>query len=274
MKAVILAGGKGTRLAPYTTVFPKPLVPLGDRPILDIVIQQLSHYGFEDITLSLGYLAELIQAYFQNGSPNVDNAQIHFVREKEPLGTVGSLALVPGLDTSFLVMNGDIVTTLNYASLFQFHREHGGLVTIALNHRPVKIDLGVIELDNSYQIKSFLEKPTLNYLVSMGIYVYEPEALNYITPGDYLDFPDLIWKMLEDGKKIVGYPNDEYWLDLGSHMDYQKAQDEFEAMRDRLIPQHLSVYDQNNMLTQRVAYNGYCIQPTTEKALTQSKTKI
>ena len=236
MKAVILAGGKGTRLAPYNTVFPKPLVPLGDRPILDIVIHQLAHYGFSDITLSLGYLAELIEAYFHDGSPNVANANIRFVREREPLGTVGSLALVPGLDESFLVMNGDILTTLDYGKLLAFHKEQGGELTIALNQRPVKIDLGVIEIDDRFTLKSFVEKPTLNYLVSMGVYVYEPAVLDYIAPGQYLDFPQVVWRMLADGRKVVGYPNDAYWLDLGSHTDYQKAQDEFEAMRDRLLP--------------------------------------
>ena len=236
MKAVVLAGGKGTRLAPYTTIFPKPLVPLGDRPIMDIVIHQLAHHGFSDITLSLGYLAELIQAYFRNGSPTVEHASISFVQEKEPLGTVGSLALVPGLTESFLVMNGDILTTLDYAAFYRFHKEQGAALTIALNRRPVKIDLGVIEIDESYSITSFVEKPTLNYLVSMGVYMYEPEVLDYIEPGKYLDFPDVVWRMLKDGKRIAGYPNDAYWLDLGSHADYAKAQDEFESMKDILLP--------------------------------------
>ena len=140
MIAVILAGGQGTRLAPYNTIFPKPLVPLGDRPILDIIIHQLAHYGFDRIVLSVGYLAELIEAYFQNGSPTVNNTQITFVREREPLGTVGSLALVPYLNESFLVMNGDVLTTINYAKLLKFHKEHGGQLTIALNRRQVKLD--------------------------------------------------------------------------------------------------------------------------------------
>ncbi|MBM4032645.1 MAG: nucleotidyltransferase family protein [Planctomycetes bacterium] len=236
MIAVVLAGGKGTRLAPYNTIFPKPLVPLGDRPILDIVIHQLAYYGFERIVLSVGYLAELIEAYFRNGSPTVSNAKITFVRETEPLGTVGSLSLVPNLTESFLVMNGDILTTLNYAKLLQFHREHGGLLTIALNRRQVKVDLGVIEINKQFEVQSFLEKPTMNYLVSMGVYVYEPEVLKYIAPGKRLDFPEVVWQMLREGKKIVGYPSDDYWLDLGSHADYKKAQDEFEEMRDKFLP--------------------------------------
>jgi NDP-sugar pyrophosphorylase family protein len=236
MIAVVLAGGRGTRLAPYNTIFPKPLVPLGDRPILDICIHQLAHYGFDRIVLSTGYLAELIEAYFHNGSPTVPNAQITFVRETEPLGTVGSLALVPGLTESFLVMNGDVLTTLDYARLMQYHRDHGGLLTIAMHRREVKIDLGVMRVNERYELQSFDEKPTLDYLVSMGVYVYEPEVLRYIEPGKRLDFPEVVWQMLRDGKKIVGYPSDDYWLDLGSHADYQRAQDEFETMQSRLLP--------------------------------------
>jgi len=237
MRAVILAGGLGTRLAPYNTVFPKPLVPLGNRPILDIILHQLVHYGFDDIVLSVGYLAELILAYYHNGSPNVRNAKVTFVRETEPLGTVGSLALVPDLTSSFLVMNGDVMTTLDYGKLMQFHKEHGGELTIALNRRDVKIDLGLIEINDQYRVQSFLEKPTLKYLVSMGVYVYEPSVLEYVIPGKRLDFPDVVWQMLRDGRKIVGYPCEDYWLDLGSHADYAKAQDEFEEMKSRLLPE-------------------------------------
>ncbi len=238
MKAVILAGGKGTRLAPYNTVFPKPLVPLGDRPILDIVIHQLAHHGFDEIVLSVGYLAELIEAYYHQGrSPRKCDAKITFVRETEPLGTVGSLALVDGLDEPFLVMNGDILTTLDYTALMRFHREKEALLTIALNRRPVKIDLGVIEIDSRQRVTTFVEKPTLEYLVSMGVYVYDPSVVKYIERGKYLDFPQLVWKLLADKKECVaGFPNDAYWLDLGSHTDYKKAQDEFEQMRAKLLP--------------------------------------
>lgn len=237
MKAVILAGGKGTRLAPYNTIFPKPLVPLGERPILDIIIHQLAHYGFNDIVLSLGYLAELIEAYFRDGSPRVEDANITFVREKEPLGTVGSLALVPNLNDSFIAMNGDILTTLDYRKLLAFHKEHGAELTIALNRRQVKIDFGVIDINNAFEIQSFTEKPTLSYLVSMGIYVYEPTVLKYIPSSKYLDFPDVVQQMLKEGKKVIGYPCDDYWLDLGSHLDYQRAQDEFAQMHEKLLPQ-------------------------------------
>jgi NDP-sugar pyrophosphorylase family protein len=236
MRAVILAGGEGTRLAPYNTIFPKPLVPLGERPILDILIHQLAHYGFDDITLSLGYLAELIQAYFRDGSPTVDNAKIHFVREDKPLGTVGSLKLLPSTDESFLVMNGDVLTTLDFGALFKHHCESDSELTIATQRKQVKLDLGVMEMNADNELVGFREKPEFDYLVSMGVYVYKPSALDYITKGEHLDLPDIVHMMLRDKRKIVGYPSDDYWLDLGSHVDYGRAQDEFEQMRHQLIP--------------------------------------
>lgn len=241
MDAVILAGGKGTRLAPYNTVFPKPLVPLGDRPILDIIVQQLDYYGFDRIIISLGYLGELIESYFKSGySSTLKNAKIEFVREREPLGTVGSLALVSGLKKSFLVINGDTLTTLNYKKLMDFHKENKGLLTIATNKKKVNLQLGIMEANDKFEIQSFVEKPTMSYLVSMGIYIYEPEILKYIKPGESLDFPNIVWKMLEEKKRILGYPSEDYWLDLGTHSDYGKAQDEFENMKKELLP-HLYI---------------------------------
>lgn len=234
MKAIILAGGKGTRLAPYTTVFPKPLVPLGNKPILDIIIHQLRNNNINDITISLGYLAELIEAYIQTNAKDYSNVNISFIKEVKPLGTVGSLSLVPDLNDTFLVMNGDILTTLNYNNLIKYHKENGALLTIAMNKRAVNIDLGVLDL-NGNQITQLYEKPTYHYDVSMGIYVYEPEILKYIPHGKYFDFPELVWEMLKRDDKIIGYPSDDYWLDLGSHNDYQKAQDEFESIKDKLI---------------------------------------
>ena len=234
MKAVILAGGKGTRLAPYTTIFPKPLVPLGNKPILDIVLHQLQRAGFNDITLSLGYLSELITAYMDHSTTKLNKDQISFVTEEVPLGTVGSLSLVDGLDDTFLTMNGDILTTLDYRKLIEFHKENKAMLTIAMNQRDVKIDLGTLKLEGN-QIVNFQEKPVYHYNVSMGIYVYEPEILNYITPGEYFDFPQLVWKMLDKGDKICGYPSGDYWLDLGTPADYEKAQNDFESMKNQFV---------------------------------------
>lgn len=234
--AVILAGGKGTRLAPYNTVFPKPLVPLGERPILEIIVRQLAAAGFHRIVLSVGYLAELIQAYFASAEPFTNGAEVCFVREPQPLGTVGSLSLVSGLDEPFLVMNGDILTTLDYTKLLAYHRQQGGELTIAMHNHRVKLDLGVMEVDESSRLLAFQEKPTLNYFVSMGIYVYEPSVLRYVARDEYLDFPTLVWRLLADGHKVVGYPSTDYWMDLGSHVDYAKAQEEFSSIKDQLLP--------------------------------------
>jgi NDP-sugar pyrophosphorylase family protein len=227
MKTVILAGGKGTRLAPYTTVFPKPLVPIGDRPILEIIVRQLVRQGFGDILLSVGHLGELIEAYFQNGHRNIPGLQLDYYRESQPLGTAGSLAMIPGLDDTFLAMNGDILTTLNFNALVEHHRHQKSTLTVAMHRKEVPIDLGVLETDESGQLISYREKPSYSFDVSMGIYVYEPRVLQYIPKGRYLDFPDLVKLLLEMGEKVTGFRSQDYWLDIGRREDYELAQLEF-----------------------------------------------
>jgi len=236
MKAVILAGGKGTRLAPYTTVFPKPLIPLGERPILDIIIQQLANHGFRDIVLTVGYLAELIQAFFQNPNGRFSDLNLTYVKEHEPTGTAGSLGMIEGLDETFLVMNGDVLTSMDYSKFIEYHKSKGGILTIAMHKKKVKIDLGVLEIDQNAILTGYDEKPEKVYPVSMGIYIYEPAVLKYIEPNKYLDFPDLVLKLVENGEKVVGYPCDEYWLDIGRHEDYVQAQEKFEQMKDKFLP--------------------------------------
>jgi len=236
MKAVVLAGGKGTRLEPYTTVFPKPLVPIGHRPILDIIIRQLAYYGFRDIVLNVGYLSELIRAYFQNGINDLENVNLSYHKEPKPTGTAGSLCSIPDLTETFLVMNGDILTTLNYTKLIAYHQEKGGILTIGMHEKLQKIDLGVIETDSNNFLSSYNEKPEKEYKVSMGIYVYEPAVLKYIEPDTYLDFPHLVQRLLDNGEKVVGYPCSDFWLDIGNHEDYEMAQKEFEHMKGQLLP--------------------------------------
>ena len=227
MKTVILAGGKGTRLAPYTTVFPKPLVPIGDRPILEIIVRQLVRQGFGDILLSVGHLGELIEAYFQNGHRNIPGLQLDYYRESQPLGTAGSLAMIPGLDDTFLAMNGDILTTLDFKSLVDYHKVQEAALTIAMHRKEVPIDLGVLETNMSGRLTSFHEKPKYSFDVSMGVYVYEPRVLRYIPKGQYLDFPDLVKLLLEMGEKVAGFRSQDYWLDIGRREDYELAQLEF-----------------------------------------------
>jgi NDP-mannose synthase len=230
MKTVILAGGKGTRLAPYTTIFPKPLVPIGDRPILEIIIRQLVNQGFGDILLSIGYLGELIEAYFQNGHRNIPGLKLDYFRESQPLGTAGSLAVIPGLEQgAFLAMNGDILTTLNYKALVEHHRQSQAALTIAMHRKDISIDLGVLETNGCGDLTSYREKPRYSFDVSMGVYVYEPRVLRYIPQGQYMDFPDLVQLLLEMGEKVSGFQSQDYWLDIGRREDYEIAQHEYQS---------------------------------------------
>lgn len=233
MRAVILAGGKGTRLRPYTTVIPKPLMPVGDKPIVEIIIRQLKYYGFSRVTMAVGYLAELLEAYLGDGSKY--GIKVDYSREGEPLGTIGSLSLIDGLDTTFLVMNGDVLTNVDYSALVAFHQEHRAAATIASYNKEVNIDLGILEMDEDLRVKKYVEKPTLKYFVSMGVYVFEPDILSFIKPKAYLDFPDLVLALIDASRKVVAYPFDGYWLDIGRHDDYERAQEEFEGLKEELV---------------------------------------
>jgi len=225
MRAVILAGGKGVRLQPFTVVFPKPLVPLGDRPVIEVLMQRLISFGITDITLTLGHLAELIKAYFQHRPQLTAEAWLRYVDEEEPTGTAGSLASVRDLDETFLVMNGDLLTDLDFDGLVSFHRRYGAALTIAAHRRQVRIDLGVLECGADYRLTGYNEKPEYTYNVSMGIYVYEPSVLKYIPPRTYLDFPDLVLKLIAAGEKVCAMPCDCLWLDIGRPDDYARAQE-------------------------------------------------
>ena len=232
MKAVILAGGKGTRLAPFTSVLPKPLVPVGEMPILEIVVRQLIAAGCEEIVITLGHLGELIRAFFMGHKTLTAQARITFVDEEEPTGTAGSLTLVPGLDSTFLAMNGDILTTLDYAALMACHRDSGAALTIAGYTKEIQIDLGVLELDaGGTRVRGYIEKPRFTYPVSMGIYVYEPHVLDYIPRGCYFDFPTLVLRLLEKGETVACYPSHDRWLDIGRPEDHAEAQRIFDAHR-------------------------------------------
>ena len=158
-KAIILAGGKGVRLLPFTAVFPKPLVPLGDVPIIELLMKRLVAFGITDITLTLGHLAELIKAYFLHRKDFTERLNLHYVDEEEPTGTAGSLAFIDGLVNTFLVMNGDILTDLDINELIAFHQQNGAMLTIATHKRHVKIDLGVIDFDSSGRVKGSLKSP-------------------------------------------------------------------------------------------------------------------
>ena len=236
-RAVILAGGKGSRLGPYTTVLPKPLLPIGDRAILDVVVHQLRDLGFTDVTLAVGYLAHLVKAVMGDGSKWGVN--IDYREESKPLGTVGPLADIDGLDDSFLVMNGDVLTVLDYGEFVDLHRESGNILTIASHRRVVRTDYGVLHLDgqagDTRVVTGFQEKPEIPYVVSMGVYALEPRALDYIEQGEYLDLPDLVLRLIAAGERVGSYLFEGYWLDIGRHEDYERAIAEFGELRSQFM---------------------------------------
>jgi NDP-sugar pyrophosphorylase family protein len=236
-RALILAGGEGTRLRPYTVVLPKPLLPIGDRPVLDIIVRQLAHHGFERITMLTGYLAELIEAFFRDGSEY--GIAIDYCREHEPLGTAGAIGLVDGLDDDFLVMNGDTVTDIDYARVLEDHTASRACATIATTTRNIQISLGVLEFGDGAdpdRLTGYDEKPRIHYEASMGVYCFSPRVLAHIEPNERLDFPDLVLGLMAAGETVRAWRSDDYWLDIGRHEDYEQAAEEFESMRARLIP--------------------------------------
>ena len=236
MRAVILAGGRGTRLAPYTTVIPKPLLPLGERPILDLVLNQLAADGFTRATLTLGYMADYFKVFLAQRPQLREMMDIDFIEEVKPTGTAGSLAEVPDLDAPFLVMNGDIFTDLDYAALYKYHCDQDAWLTIAAHQKQVKIDLGVLETDEHGALVDYIEKPTKEYSVSMGIYIYSPRVLEMIPRGEYLDFPTLAMKLKNAGKKVLTWKTDATWLDLGRPSDLQEATEMFIEKESQFMP--------------------------------------
>jgi NDP-sugar pyrophosphorylase family protein len=235
MRAVVLAGGKGTRLEPYTTILPKPLMPIGDMPILEVLLRQMKRAGINHVVLTVGHLASLLRAYFGDGAQW--DLDITYSLEQVPLGTAGPIALVQGLDKTFLVTNGDVLTTLNLKKLVAFHKQKGGIATIAAHRRQVRIDLGVIQWDGDDRVSGYIEKPTTDYTVSMGVYVFEPRILDYIPVGQYLDFPDLMLDLIHHGETVSGYTFDGYWMDLGRPDDYVQANQDFDHMKKQFLPE-------------------------------------
>lgn len=238
----MLAGGQGARLRPYTHVLPKPLMPVGERPILDIVMRQLRHAGFERVTVSTGYLAELIEVFFRDGESY--GMRIDYVREQEPLGTAGALAMMDQLDEPFLLMNGDVLTDLDYDALLTDHVNSGAALTIATKTRDVQVSLGVLEFENADEperLTGYIEKPTMSYEASIGVYCLSPRVLDFVEHGQRLDFPDLVLRLLEAGEVVRGQRFEGYWLDIGRPEDFERANQEFPQMQARLLPMDTEV---------------------------------
>ncbi len=224
MRAAILAGGLGTRLAPYTTVLPKPLVPVGERPILELIIRQLDAAGFDRIDLCVAHLGELIRAYLSESSAVPDGIDLNYNWEDRPLGTAGAIRDLEHVDEPILVMNGDILTDLDFAELMKFHVDQGAALTIASHTREVPIPLGVLEGDGN-AVNGYVEKPTLRYEVSMGVYVYGPEAVAAVPAGRF-EFPELVLALIDDGQPVRKYPFSGAWYDIGTPGDLAEANEQ------------------------------------------------
>jgi NDP-sugar pyrophosphorylase family protein len=234
MRAVILAGGLGTRLRPYTTVLPKPLVPVGDRPILERILYQLAGYGITRVDLCIAHLGDLIRVYFSESHAAPEAVELHWHWEDTPLGTAGALQLVPDLKGTFIAMNGDVLTNIDYNALVEYHHQREATLTIAMYRKKVQIELGVMDTADGY-VSGYREKPTLAYDVSMGVYVYDARALSFLPEGA-CQFPELVQRLLEAGERVAAFPcYDAEWFDVGTFGEMERA--------SAMLEQHPRLFD-------------------------------
>jgi NDP-sugar pyrophosphorylase family protein len=228
-----MAGGKGTRLAPYSTVLPKPLMPIDDCPILEVVIRQLRFFGYTRVTICVGHLAELIMAFFGRGERW--DVTIDYAIEDRPLGTMGALRRIRIPDEPFLVMNGDVLTDLDYAALYEDHLSGGSPMTIASIRRHVDVSLGVLDYREDRRLCGFREKPRIAFDASMGVYVLDPQAVAFIPEDRAYGFDDLVKDMLSADQPPRVFPFDGLWLDIGRREDYEVATETFCANRAKFM---------------------------------------
>ncbi|HOJ19255.1 MAG TPA: sugar phosphate nucleotidyltransferase [Ignavibacteriaceae bacterium] len=230
-RAIILAGGKGTRLKPYSVTLPKPLVPLGEKPILEIIIIQLREAGFEHITITVNHFAEIIKAFFGDGTKW--DIKIDYTTEEKPLSTMGPLSLIRDLPENFLVMNGDVLTDINLNEFFYYHIQKENLFTIGASRREEKIDYGILHVNNEKKLVGFEEKPSVEYLVSMGIYMLNKKVTQYIPNNTFFGFDNLMRVLLDKNELPGVYIFDGYWLDIGRPADYEKAHERITKQYER-----------------------------------------
>ena len=235
VEAIILAGGKGTRLRPYTVSIPKPLVPLGDEPIIEILLQQLEACGIRRVHLALGHLANLIKAYLeQTGTQRP--MEILYSFETKALGTVGPVKQIPLTTDTFLVLNGDLLTTMSFEDLIATHRRRGCIATLAVHTRQVVMDYGVVEVSPDSHIVGHREKPSLDVKVGMGVYAFERRVLDHIPNDEKFDIPDLIQALLRAGEPVAAYDSEDYWMDIGRPDDYEIAYRDYTTSPERFLP--------------------------------------
>lgn len=232
-RAVILAGGKGTRLHPYTVVLPKPLMPIGEFPILEVIVRQLFSHGIDHITIAVNHQAEIIRAFFQDGAKW--GVKIDYSLEDKPLSTMAPLRIIHDLPENFLIMNGDILTDLSFSDFFDEHVSRNSVFTVSAYLREQKIDYGVLEMDASNHLTAFKEKPSTEYLVSMGVYMASRRILDFIPEGRSYGFDNLMLDLLAAGKPAAVRKFGGYWLDIGRPDDYLQAIEEFDQMKPRFL---------------------------------------
>ncbi len=223
VQAVIMAGGYGTRLRPITEDLPKPMLPVGDRPLLEHIVNQLREAGIRRLNLTTHYLADKIKDYFGNGEEF--GVELNYVTEDSPLGTAGALGLISLPESPLLVINGDILTKVDFKALLAFHREHGAELTIGVRKYDMNVPYGVVECQGPF-VQKLVEKPVQRFFVNAGIYLLEPTACAQIKEGEALDMTDLVQRLLAKGRKVASFPIYEYWLDIGQLADYKRAQED------------------------------------------------
>jgi NDP-sugar pyrophosphorylase family protein len=239
MKAVVLAAGKGTRLRPLTLEKPKPMLDLGGQPILETIVRQLVHYGYDDIVVTSNWLSDKIAEYLPTLEAKF-NGKLKLRHEPQAalMGTAGGLSAIDGLadDGAFLVMNGDLISTMDFKAIMDFHRAENPALTIGRYPAKQQIKLGILETTESGDLVDYKEKPEMTFPVSMGVYIYSPETLQYVPKDGWLDLPDLAMQLVKDGKRVATFPFDGYWLDVGTHDDFEVADKVLREQRPQFIP--------------------------------------
>jgi NDP-sugar pyrophosphorylase family protein len=228
--AVVMAGGFGSRLQQVANGLPKPMLPVGGRPLLELIVDRLRAAGARRVHLATHYRGELISGHFGDGRPlGVD---IRYLEEREPLGTAGALALLRDDDEPLLVMNGDVLAAVDFRALWDFHRGAGADLTVAVRDEQLEIPYGVLELDGA-NVTAVHEKPLLRYAISAGVYVLSPTARRVVPRGRRFDMPDLVGELLRTGRRVAAFPHEGYWIDVGRPDDYERAQEDWRTGRAR-----------------------------------------
>ncbi|HEU4832861.1 MAG TPA: nucleotidyltransferase family protein [Pyrinomonadaceae bacterium] len=228
LRALVMAGGYGNRLRPLTEELPKPMLPVGNKPLLELIVEQLKHAGIRQVNVATHYKSEVIAEHFKNGE--AFGVDIRYVKEDQPLGTAGALSLLEEVDEPLLVMNGDILTRVDFRALLHFHREHKADLTVCVRQYEFNVPYGVIDTDG-VNVKGISEKPVVRQFINAGIYLLNPQVRRLIPNGQAYDIPDLIERLISEARTVVCFPIREYWLDIGKVDQYDQAKADIAAGR-------------------------------------------